>query len=62
MGGRKIKVVKAWGGFSGGRLHNWKADDAYAEPAVQWVVYTSRKAARARYEDVRRVSIVIEEP
>lgn len=54
---RVRKPTKAWAGYSEGKLHTWPANDGYAEPGTVLEVFTTRKAARARYEDVRRVEI-----
>ncbi len=56
---RETKIIKAWGGFSDGRLH--KIDEI--EPqyddggcSVQ-AIFKSKKAAKLRYQDVRRIEI-----
>jgi hypothetical protein len=49
------KTVKAWGGFSEGKLLAMKDDGTYDEPRLS--VFTSRKAAERAYQDVRRIEI-----
>lgn len=57
------KEWKAWGGFSAGLLDTWEIDDGFGgfgsgdgrrrSPAI----FTSRKIARQRFQDVRPVVI-----
>jgi hypothetical protein len=52
------KVRKAWAGFVDGRLYRFKryADNASYE--LEYAVFTTRKAAKRQFDDVRRVEIV----
>lgn len=52
----------AWGGFIEGTIHDSPCVDGYEVPGRQAEIFTSRKAARARYEDVRRVRITLVKP
>ena len=58
MSRSKIKTVRAWAGFSGGKLNAQKDTGTYDEPRLS--IFTSRKAARRAYQDVRRVTITYE--
>lgn len=55
------KVIKAWGGFSDGRLaecgHKITPDGTVLFPADQFAIYKIRAAAREQYQDVCRVEI-----
>jgi hypothetical protein len=52
------KTIKAWGGFSEGKLLARKDDGTYDEPRLS--VFTSCKAASRAYQDVRRIEITYE--
>ena len=57
---KKPKVVKAWGGFSEGELHIDSVIVTYCaigEKCRAFAVFTSRRQALQRYEDVRRIEI-----
>jgi len=49
----KRKQVIAYGGFSDGKLDYWATD----HPA-QLAIWKTRREARRRYEDVRKVKII----
>lgn len=51
------KIIKAWGGFSDGKLNAQKDKGTYDEPRLS--IFPTRRAARRAYQDVRRVEIVI---
>lgn len=54
------RTVKAWGGFSDGKLYvmpksQRPRDFVYDEP--RYAIFPSRVAARRAYQDVRRIEI-----
>ena len=49
----------AWAGFVDGTICDMPCVDGYEVPGNQAEIFTSRKAARARYQDVRRVRITL---
>jgi len=51
----KIKIVRAWGGFTNSKLDTWCQDGV-----TQLAIWKDRKQAKQRYDDVRKVSIVFE--
>lgn len=50
---KKPKLRLAWGGFYEGKLDAWAALDTNDQLAV----FKTRKEARRRYQDVRRIVI-----
>lgn len=62
---KAVKAIKAWGGFSEGKLHSWDAADSYdsgPQTHREFAIYQNRHDARKRYEDVRRVTITVDKP
>ena len=57
---RKISEYIAWCGFVEGQPHLIDPPDNYEVPAEQLAIYRTRKSVRARYQDVRRVTIRVE--
>ena len=55
----KEKTWTAWAGFVNGNVAEWPATDAYEVPAVQLEIFTTRKAARARFVRVEKVEIKV---
>ena len=55
--GKRMKPILAWGGFSMNRLFTMDTTDEYEVPGKLLEIFTTRKAARCRYQDVRRVRI-----
>lgn len=53
------KKIKAWGGFSSGRLDMREMDDKWGGENKRMVpaIFRNRKEARRQYQDVRRVEI-----
>lgn len=62
MSRAKVKPVKAWGGFSDGKLDWYVADQNFAWEATLPAIFRSRAEARERYEDYRRVTITVDQP
>jgi hypothetical protein len=54
-------MVKAWAGFSEGKLHFvYPVDEQYADGGtIVPAIFRTREAACLRYEDVRRVEIKV---
>jgi hypothetical protein len=55
------KTIAAWGGFVNGRLDRNRCEDAYNIFGLKYAIYTAKRAAKARYQDVRRVYITYAE-
>ena len=53
----KRKAVKVWVGFSDGKPLAWWTHDIYGTHR-HYSVFTSRRAARKQYEDVREMLLV----
>lgn len=59
----ETKVIKAWGGFSEGKLDEIPHNDAYDDGGFYArAIFLTRKSAKLRYEDVRRIEIHIPTP
>lgn len=56
---KRNKSVLAWAGFSSGELCSSELLDGYSVPGRTLEIFTTRKTARCRYQDVRRVRIMI---
>lgn len=57
----KSKTIKAWGGFTDGKLHAQLVDSGWGgfgqnkHPSL--AVFLTRKEAKKKYHDVRRIEI-----
>ena len=58
MSDNKIMLPIGWCGFHGGEPYPVSVHDTYG-PAVGFDVFATRREARARYNDVRRVYVEI---
>ena len=59
---RKTKPVRVWIGFVDGRPWVEETADNYDPPGRRIEAFTTRAAARKRFQDVRRMVLVPEEP
>lgn len=64
---KKVRKVIAWGGFVDNKLDFIDADTGwggFATGDITWMpaVFKTRTAARAKYQDVRRVEIAAPPP
>ena len=63
MRNTNIKIYKAWGGFSSGKLHETKVDFGSGgfgiSKNITFAIFKTRREAREKYRDVRRISIVV---
>lgn len=53
---KKVKAVKAWGGFTDGKL-DWRYEYASCGEVIVYATYRTKAAARRHYRDVRPVEI-----
>jgi len=54
---KREKTIKAWGGFSDGKLYCatiWVYDER------RWSIFRTRAEAKRAFEDVRRMKIIVE--
>lgn len=51
---------QGWGGFVDGKLQCDPDKDGYSVRGLIPCIYTSKRAAKARFEDVRKVRIIME--
>lgn len=57
---RRLTTFKAWGGFVDGKLDSdWPSPPEYDAP--RYAIFTTRKSAKAAYQDVRRIEVMIKE-
>ena len=58
------KTIKAWGGFSGGRLYSDEVDTGFGGygngTTKMRAVFDKRADAKKQYRDVRRIEITYE--
>jgi hypothetical protein len=56
---KQTPPVKAWGGFSDGKLHWFTSPEHFQGEymTTRPAIYPSRKQARQQYEDVRKIEI-----
>lgn len=54
---RAKKVVKAWGGYTDGKL-DWRLEYASGGSIALLATYKTRREAKKQYEDVRRLTII----
>ena len=61
MNKKALNQIKAWAGFLDGKMHFYNHSPSCANQPMIADVFRSRRRAQKEYDDVRRVTIIVEQ-